>query len=67
MKHATSNEQGAKDVKRGPNEERVETAQENVTEGYGSSGKASIISAKPDPDGRGKGRDNKAIQGDAKS
>lgn len=54
-------------VKRGPNEEPISTAQENITQGYGSSRKASIISAKPDPDGSTKGRDNKAIQGNAQS
>jgi hypothetical protein len=53
-------------LKRGPNQEAVETAQENVTEGYGSSTKDSIISGKPDPDGSDKGRDNKAIQGGTK-
>lgn len=36
--------------KRGPNEEAVEAAQENVTEGYASADKASIISGKPDGD-----------------
>lgn len=46
-------------VKRGPNEEARDTAQENVTEGYGSARKASIISGKPDGDtGGGPGRNN---------
>lgn len=36
------------DAKRGPNTEAVDTAQKNVTEGYGSPGKASIMSGKPD-------------------
>jgi hypothetical protein len=46
-------------VERGPNEEARETAQENVTEGYGSPGKASIISGKPDGDtSGGPGRNN---------
>lgn len=36
------------EFKRGPNTEAVDTAQKNVTEGYGSAGKASHISAKPD-------------------
>lgn len=40
-------------VKRGPNEEKIGTAQDNVTKGYGSSGKASIISGKPDGDRQG--------------
>ena len=40
-------------VKRGPNEEEIGTAQDNVTTGYGSSGKASIISGKPDGDRTG--------------
>ncbi|RRS02729.1 hypothetical protein EIP75_19300 [Aquabacterium soli] len=41
---------GDEDIARGPNEEAVTTAQENVTEGYGASGKAAIISGKPDGD-----------------
>ena len=46
-------------VERGPNEEARETAQENVTEGYGSPGKASTISGKPDGDtSGGPGRNN---------
>lgn len=35
-------------LKRGQNEEKIGAAQDNVTKGYGSSGKASIISGKPD-------------------
>jgi hypothetical protein len=39
---------GKEHFKRGPNTEPVDTAQKNVTEGYGSSGKASIMSGEPD-------------------
>ena len=39
--------QNADKVSRGPNEEAVDTAQENVSEGYGASGKAGIISGQP--------------------
>jgi hypothetical protein len=44
------------DEARGPNEEAVNTAQENVSTGYGSPGKASIISGKPDRDAEDKER-----------
>lgn len=54
------------DVERGPNEEATSTAQDNVSKGYGSAGKASIISGKPDGDtGGGPGRNNE--QGKAAS
>ena len=49
---------GTDDVDRGPNEEAVSTAQENVNEGYGSAGKAAIISGKPDGDTQGRSRVN---------
>ncbi|RZI77097.1 MAG: hypothetical protein EOP38_28895 [Rubrivivax sp.] len=39
---------GKDDFKRGPNTEPVDTAQKNVTQGYGSAGKASIMSGEPD-------------------
>ncbi|HIV70212.1 MAG TPA: hypothetical protein H9903_04700 [Candidatus Aquabacterium excrementipullorum] len=45
--------QNADKVSRGPNEEAVDTAQENVSEGYGASGKAGIISGQPDGDTQG--------------
>ncbi|RZL03425.1 MAG: hypothetical protein EOP36_04825 [Rubrivivax sp.] len=35
-------------VERGANEEEVDAAQSNVSEGYGSSAKASVMSGKPD-------------------
>lgn len=49
---------GNDEIDRGPNEEAVSTAQENVTEGYGSSRKAARISGKPDGDTRGGPRAN---------
>ncbi|MGH6648230.1 hypothetical protein [Aquabacterium sp.] len=39
---------GDQKAKRGANEEDVDTAQSNVSEGYGSSAKASIMSGRPD-------------------
>lgn len=48
MSSTKGNQPSEQNVTSGPNEEKIGTAQENVTEGYGSSGKASIISGKPD-------------------
>ena len=44
---------GRRASQRGPNEEAVKTAQENVTQGYGHAGKARIMSGKPDGDTQG--------------
>jgi hypothetical protein len=58
----------SEDVKRGPNQEAVDTAQENATQGFGSAGKASIISGKPDGDTQGgPGRNNDQAQAPSKT
>lgn len=59
MNRTASKSTSPTDVKRGPNQEAVNTAQDNVTEGFNSPGKASIISGKPDGDVQGgAGRNN---------